>query len=378
MSIATHPNLTDAQAALQGLVRDFAEGRLAPGADERDRTGEFPDEFFREAGGLGLLGVEFPESLGGAGQGLSENIVVLEELARVDGSFALSVASSSGLSARHMLLAGSEPQAARWIPPLLKGDLGAWALTEADTGSDAAALKCRAAADGDGYVLNGAKMFISQGVRFSAMVVMARTGEDVISAFVVEKGDAGRTSRPLKGKLGMRSMDTAEVVFENCRIPGDRLLGRSGEGFAQAMAVLVPARIGAAAIAAGIGQGALEAASSYSLERHAFGKSISDFGAIREMLADSAIDLAASRTLTEEAARRWDAGEACGESAPMAKLFASEAALRVCDRAIQIFGGYGYLDENPVGRFWRDARLMTIGEGTSEIQRSIISKALIG
>ncbi|MDA1000118.1 MAG: acyl-CoA dehydrogenase family protein [bacterium] len=379
MAIATHPNLTDEQAALRSLARDFAEGRLAPGAADRDRTEAFPEGAFLEAARLGLLGVEFPEALGGGGRGISENILVLEELARVDASFSLTVAASSGLAARHICIGGSKAQAERWIPPLLEGGLGAWALTEPDAGSDAAALKCRAAADGGGYVLNGAKMFISQGSRFSTLVVMARTGEGHggISAFVVEKGDAGRTSRPLKGKLGMRSMDTAEIVFENCRIPGDRLLGRLGGGFAQAMAVIVPGRIGVSGIAAGIGQGALEAAENYALERRAFGKNISDFGAIREMLAESAIDLAASRALTEEAARRWDAGEECEESASMAKLFASEAAVRVCDRAIQIFGGSGYLDDTPVGRFWRDARLMPIGEGTSEIQRVIISKSVL-
>jgi len=377
--IATHPELSEAQAALRGLARDFAEQKLAPGAAERDRTCEFPQELYREAAGLGLVGVDLPEEYGGGGLGCFENALVLEELARVDASFALTAGASAGLTGGHILRAGSEEQRARWVPPLARGELGAWALTEPDSGSDAAALRCRARREGGSYVLDGAKMFISQGSLFSAMVVMARTGEGKggISAFVVERGDAGRESRPLHGKLGMRSSDTAEVVFSGCRIPAGRLLGGEGEGFRQALGTLNAGRVGVGAMCAGIGQGALEAAAAYARERQAFGRPIAEFGGLRAMLAQGAIELAAGRELVARAARLCDRGEDFRKEAAMAKLLASEACLRACDRAIQVHGGAGYLDEHPVGRLWRDARLLTIGEGTSEVLRSLIGRDLI-
>ena len=379
MPIATHPELSEAQAALRGLARDFAEQKLAPGAAERDRTCEFPQELYREAAGLGLVGVDLPEEYGGGGLGCFENALVLEELARVDASFALTAGASAGLTGGHILRAGSEEQRARWVPPLARGELGAWALTEPDSGSDAAALRCRARREGGSYVLDGAKMFISQGSLFSAMVVMARTGEGKggISAFVVERGDAGRESRPLHGKLGMRSSDTAEVVFSGCHIPSGRLLGGEGEGFRQALGTLNAGRVGVGAMCAGIGQGALEAAAAYARERQAFGRPIAEFGGLRAMLAQGAIELAAGRELVARAARLCDRGEDFRKEAAMAKLLASEACLRACDRAIQVHGGAGYLDEHPVGRLWRDARLLTIGEGTSEVLRSLIGRDLI-
>ncbi len=376
MPVDTHPELNEAQAALRGLARDFAGKQLAPGAVERDRSGAFPADIYREAAGLGLIGVSIPESLGGGGLGLRESVIVLEEFARVDGSFALTAGASTGLTAGHILRAASGEQAARWVPPLTKGELGAWALTEPGSGSDAAALRCAAVRDGDSYVIDGAKMFISQGTLFAVMVLMARTGEgkNGISAFVIEAADAGRESHPIHGKLGMCSMDTAEVDFQGCRIPADRLLGPEGEGFAQAMAVLDEGRISVGAVAVGLGQGALDAAVDYARERMAFGRAIGEFGAIREKFAESAIELAAGREMVGWAARRHDEGKESREAAAKAKLFASEAALRICDRSIQVHGGYGYLDEFPANRFWRDARLLTIGEGTSEVLRGIVSR----
>ncbi len=380
MAIATHPELSETEGALRALARQFAEERLRPGAAERDRSGVFPQDLYREAADLGLIGVGAPKRFGGAGAGLFEAQLVLEELGRVDGSFALTVGASGGLAASHILHAGTEAQAAEWVPPLTKGALGAWALTEPGCGSDAAALRCRAVREGDAYRLDGVKMFISQGSLFSVLVVMARTGEGKggISAFAVEAADAGRESRPLHGKLGMRSMDTAEVVFTGCRIPASRLLGAEGEGFAQSMYVIDGGRIGVGAIAAGLGQGALEAALDHASEREAFGRPIGEFGGLREMLAECAIELAAARELVGRAARLHDAGAECRREAAQAKLFATEAALRVCDRSIQVHGGYGYMDECPAGRFWRDARLLTIGEGTSEILRDLISRREFG
>ena len=311
--------------------------------------------------------------------GLRESVIVLEEFARVDGSFALTVGASAGLTAGHIIRAGSEEQAARWAALLTAGELGAWAMTEPGSGSDAAALRCAAVRGGDSYVIDGAKMFISQGSRFAVMVLMARTGKgkNGISAFVIEAGDAGRESQLIHGKLGMCSMDTAEVAFQGCRIPADRLLGAEGEGFSQAMETLIEGRIGVGAIAVGLGQGALDAAVDYARERTAFGQAIGEYGAIRDKFAESAIELAVGREMVCWAARRHDEGKD-SQAAAKAKLFASEAALRVCDRSIQIHGGYGYLDEFPASRFWRDARLLTIGEGTSEVLRGIISRMEFG
>ncbi len=354
MPVDTHPELNEAQAALRGLARDFAGKQLAPGAVERDRSGAFPADIYREAAGLGLIGVSIPESLGGGGLGLRESVIVLEEFARVDGSFALTAGASTGLTAGHILRAASGEQAARWVPPLTKGELGAWALTEPGSGSDAAALRCAAVRDGDSYVIDGAKMFISQGTLFAVMVLMARTGEgkNGISAFVIEAADAGRESHPIHGKLGMCSMDTAEVV----------------------LAILDEGRISVGAVEVGLGQGAVDAAVDDARERMAFGGAIGEFGAIREKFAESAIELAAGREMVGWAARRHDEGKESREAAAKAKLFASEAALRICDRSIQVHGGYGYLDEFPANRFWRDARLLTIGEGTSEVLRGIVSR----
>ena len=378
MPIDNHPEMSEAQAALMGLARDFAQSLLAPGAAERDRSGAFPADLYKEAAEHGLLGVNLPERLGGGGLGMLEAALVFEQFARVDGSFSLTAAASVGLTAGHLHRACDDAQAERWIPPLLRGELGAWALTEPGSGSDAAALRCRAERRGDGYTIDGAKMFITQGSVFSVMVLMARTGEGKggISAFVIEASDAGRESRPIHGKLGMRSSDTAEIVFQGCEIPGGRLLGAEGEGFSQAVATLVEGRIGVGALCCGLGQGALDAALAYAHEREAFGRSIGEFGGIREQLADSAIGLAAGRELVTRAARLLDSGEDAAVSAARAKLFASEAALRSCDQSIQIHGGYGYTDEIPAHRFWRDARLLTIGEGTSEILRGVIARSV--
>lgn len=378
MPIDTHSELSEAQAVLMGVSRDFALSRLAPGAADRDRCGNFSVDLYKEAGELGLLGVNLPLRIGGGNLGMFEAALVIEQFARVDGSFALTALASTALTAGHLFRVCSEEQAKRWISPLIRGELGAWALTEASGGCDAAAIQCRAERCGEGYIINGAKKFVTHGNLFSVMVLMARTreGKGGISSFAIGAGDGGRESRPIQGKLGMRSCDTAEVVFEGCEIPGDRLLGMEGDGFSQAMATLVEARIASAALCVGLGQGALDAALNYAREREAFGRPIGEFGGIREQLADSAIGLAAGRELVFRAARLFDSGEDATDSAARAKLFTSEAALRSCDQGIQIHGGYGYTDEVPAHRFWRDARLLTISEGTSEILREIVAHSV--
>jgi alkylation response protein AidB-like acyl-CoA dehydrogenase len=376
--ISTHPELSDSQAALQAATKNFAQNHLAPGASERDKTCELPIELFREAARVGLVGVNLPERFGGGGLGLTEAALVLEQLAGVDGSFALTVGASAGLTGGHILRAATETQAARWIPPLTRGELGAWALTEPGAGSDAAALVCKAEKTGGSYLINGLKIFVSQGKLFSVMILMARTGEGRggISALIIETDDAGRESFLIEGKLGMRSMDTARVVLKNCEVPANRLLGAEGDGFSQAMETLVEGRIGAGAVCLGLGQGALDAATEYARGREAFGRSISDFAGVRGQLADCAISLSAARELVYRAARVADSHNDAGPAANMAKLFASEAALKVCDRSIQVHGGQGYIDTSPVNRFWRDARLMTVGEGSSEIIRGVISRSV--
>lgn len=378
MPISTHPELTEAEADIQEAARKFAQSRLAPGASERDKTCEFPASLFREAAGAGLVGVNLPERFGGGARGMTEAALVIEQFAQVDGSFALTVGASAGLTGGHILRAATEVQAARWIPPLTRGELGAWAMTEPGAGSDAAALTCRAEITGDSYRINGRKIFISQGTLFSVMVLMARTGEGRggISAIVIEADDEGWESFSIEGKLGMRSMDTARIEFKDCEVPGDRLLGAEGDGFSQAMETLVEGRIGAGAVCLGLGQGALDAAAEYAREREAFGRSISDFAGVRGQLADCAISLSAGRELVYRAARVADSQNDAGPAANMAKLFASEAALKVCDRSIQIHGGQGYIDTSPVNRFWRDARLMPVGEGSSEIIRGVISRSV--
>ena len=378
MAIAARAELTEAEAALQGEACAFARERLAPGALERDWRAEFSLDLYREAAEKGFIGVKIPEALGGRGLGLFDECIVMEELAGGDASFALTASVSAGLCGGHLLRCGTEEQKKRWIPPLTKGAVGAWALTERAAGSHAAALKCEAPHQEGSCALNGSKMFVTQGMRFESMIIFAReAGEkNGISALLIEKGDAGRRSVPLEKPLGMVSSGVAEVFFENCEIPRDRLVGSAGDGLRQARGVLNDGRVVLAAMCVGIAQASLEAATAHEKEREAFGKPIAAFSGLRGMMAESAIDVAAAREMAAHAAKLRDRGEDHKQEAAMAKLFASEACLRVCDRGIQIHGGYGYIGETHAGLFWRDARVFTLGEGTSEIHRSLISRCL--
>ncbi|MFQ5895632.1 MAG: acyl-CoA dehydrogenase family protein, partial [Nitrospinota bacterium] len=345
--------------------------------------GRFPEAEVKRAGALGFFGLTIPQEYGGGGEGALSLAAVMEEMARADASFALTLAAHLGLCAAQILLAGSEEQKARYLPLLARAEeLGAWALTEPGAGSDAAALRSRATPREGGWTLSGTKLFVSQGARFGVAVVMAKSdparGRRGISAFLVEGSDPGRTSRLIGGKLGMRSSETAEMAFESCPLAAGRLLGREGGGYEDAMRVLDEGRIGIGALAAGVGSAALETALRHAKEREAFRGPIARLGAIRNMLADSATELEAARLLVWRAAALKDAGREFRREASMAKLFASEAALRAADRALQIHGGYGYIDEYPVQRYYRDARLLTIGEGTSEVQRRIIARETLG
>ncbi|MCY3822478.1 MAG: acyl-CoA dehydrogenase family protein [Nitrospinae bacterium] len=378
MPIATHTELTEQETALQREAREFAQQRLAPGALDRDREGMFSLELYKEAAEAGFIGVKIPESLGGRGLGLFDECLVMEELAGGDPSFALTISISAGLCGGHLLHHGSDAQKESCIPRITKGAIGAWAITERVAGSHAAALECEAKRQGDACVINGAKMFVTQGMAFESLVIFARTaeGKDGISAFLIEKDDVGRKSVPLEQTLGMRSAGTAEIFFENCEVPAERLIGEEGAGLRQAMQVLNDGRVVLGAMCVGIAQASLEAAVSHAKGREAFGRPVSDFAGLRGMMAESAIDIATSREMVVAAAKMRDAGGDNRGEVAMAKLFASEACLRVCDRGIQIHGGYGYIDETPAGMFWRDARVFTLGEGTSEVHRDLVCRYL--
>lgn len=378
MPIVTHTELTEKESALQEEARQFARQTLAPGVLERDREGAFSSELYQAASDAGFIGVKIPEEFGGRGMGLFDECLVLEELAGGDPSFALTISVSAGLCGGHLLHHGSDAQKNSDIPPLTKRAIGAWAITERVAGSHAAALECEARREGDAYIIDGAKMFVTQGMDFEYMVIFARTGagKDGISAFLIEKGDMGRKSVPLAETLGMRSAGTAEIFFENCEVPAERLIGEEGDGLRQAMQVLNDGRVVLGSMCVGIAQASLEAAASHAQNREAFGKQVSDFAGLRGMMAESAIDIAAAREMVVTAARMRDRGEDNREEVAMAKLFASEACLRVCDRGIQIHGGYGYIAETPAGMYWRDARVFTLGEGTSEVHRNLVCRYL--
>ena len=378
MSITTHTELTEQEATLQAEAREFAQRKLAPGALERDLTGTFSFELYQEAAEAGFIGVKLPEERGGRGLGLFDECLVLEELAGGDPSFALTISISAGLCGGHLLHHGSDAQKESSIPQLTKGAIGAWAITERVAGSHAAALECEAKRQGDAYIINGAKMFVTQGMDFEHMVIFARTaeGKDGISAFLIEKGDEGRKSVTLAQTLGMRSAGTAEIFFENCEIPAERLIGEEGDGLRQAMQVLNDGRVVLGSMCVGIAQASLEAAASHAKKREAFGRPVSDFAGLKGLMAESAIDIATAREMVVAAAKIRDAGGDNREEVAMAKLFASEACLRVCDRGIQIHGGYGYIAETPAGMFWRDARVFTLGEGTSEVHRNLVCRYL--
>ena len=374
--------LTDEQRLLGKGVREFAETELRPHVREWDAAQHFPSEVMPSLAALGLLGIQIPEAYGGAGLSALDYCICIEELARVDPGIALSVAAHNGLCSAHIFMFGNEDQKQRFLVPLARGQtIGAWALTESTSGSDAAGMRTSAVRDGDGWVLNGAKTFTTHGRVGDVIVVMAVTdreaGRKGISAFVVDRGAAGLRAGKKEDKLGMRASDTSEVLFDDCRVPADRLLGDLGQGFVNTMQVLDAGRIGIAALSVGLAQGAYEAARNYALARRAFGKTISAFQAIRWKLADAATRIEAARLLTYRAAYLKDQGRRTTVESSMAKLYSSETAVRVADDCVQIHGGYGFVKDYPAEKYFRDVKLTTIGEGTSEIQRLVIARQLL-
>ncbi len=370
------------QKILKKMVRDFAEKEIKPHVMEWDEAQIFPKDLFHKMGELGFLGVVIPEEYGGAGYGYVEYAIIVEELSRIDGSIGLGVAAHNSLCTSHIYMFGNEEQKQRFLVPLAKGEaIGAWGLTEPGSGSDAGALKSTAKKQGDYYILNGTKQFITHGTYGDIYVVMARTnpeaGKHGISAFILDKSIEGFRPGKKENKCGMRASDTSELIFEDAKVPADRLLGKEGEGFKNALQILDGGRISIAAYCLGMAQGAYEVALRYSKERYAFGKPISAFQAIQFKLADMATKIEAARLLVYQAASLKDAGQNVNKISAMAKLYASEAAVWVANEAVQILGGYGYVKDYPAEKFYRDAKLGTIGEGTSEIQRLVIARSLL-
>jgi alkylation response protein AidB-like acyl-CoA dehydrogenase len=375
-------DLPESHQEIQRTVREFCEREVKPHARRWDDEERFPEEVVRKIGELGFMGMTVPEEYGGAALDPLAVAVVVEEVARYDGSLALTVASHNGLGTGHILAFGNDAQKKRWLPGLASGEkLGAWGLTEPGSGSDAAALRTTAVRRGERWILNGSKTFITQGAFGDVYVILALTTPEKkqkgITAFVVEKGTKGFTQRPIHGKLGMRSSDTAELHMEDVEIPDDQRLGEVDHGFLDTLTILDKGRISIGALAVGLARGALEEALAYAKERKAFGKPIAEFQAIAFMLADMATELSAARLLVHRAASLAGAGQPFTQEASMAKLFASEAAMRATSTAIQIHGGYGYTKDFPVERYYRDAKLCEIGEGTSEVQRIVIARNVL-
>ncbi len=374
---------TETQAEIRRAVREFAATEILPHASRWDEEESFPAETVRKLGELGFLGPIFPEKYGGAGFNYTEYAVLVEELARADASVAITVAAHVSLAANHIYEQGTEEQRARYLVPLATGEaLGAWSLTEPGAGSDAGGTRTTAVRDGDDWILNGSKTFTTNGSNADIAICMASTDPELrtdgISAFIVERGTPGFRSGKKERKLGHRASDTSEMVFDDCRVPGKNLLGPPGTGFKGAMKVLDGGRISIAALSLGIAQAALECAVDYAKERRQFDRPISDFQGVRFPLADSKLEIEASHLLIQRAAVLKDSGAATTSESAMAKLHASETAVRVTNRAVQVLGGYGYTREYPAERYLRDAKLMTIGEGTSEIQRLLIARPLLG
>ncbi len=374
--------VTETTTQIAQMARDFAQQQIRPHVMEWDESQEFPLQLFREMGQLGMLGVLVPEKYGGAGLGYTEYKTVIEEIAKVCGSIGLSVAAHNSLCTGHILSFGNEEQKQRYLPKLATGEwLGAWGLTEANTGSDAGNMRCTAVKDGEEWVVNGTKNWITHGKSGELAVVICRTGEprtrNNSTAFVIERGTPGFSAGKKENKLGMRASETAEMIFDNCRIPDSQRLGEVGEGFKQAMAVLDGGRISIASLSLGIAKGAYEAALQYAQERHQFDKPIASFQAISFKLADMATEIAAAELLTLQACDRKNRKLPVTREAAMAKYYASEVAVKVANDAVQIFGGYGYTKDFPVEKFYRDAKLCTIGEGTSEIQKLVISREIL-
>jgi alkylation response protein AidB-like acyl-CoA dehydrogenase len=375
-------DLSEEQTLLRQTVREFAEREIAPGASDRDQAARFPSELIPRMADLGLFGINIPQAYGGAELDALCATIIIEEVARFDGALALIVASHNSLCAGHILSFGDETQKEKYLPPLASGKkLGAWALTEPGSGSDAAALKTSARFDADHWILNGEKQFITQGSTAGVYVIMASTdpsqGKRGISAFIVERDTPGLSVSRVEDKLGVRASDTAGLRMEALRIPKDSLLGDLNGAFDNLARILQGGRIGIGAMAVGLARGAFEEALKYASQRQQFGKFIAEFEAIQWMLADMATEIEAARLLVQRAARLKDAGQPFSQAASEAKLYAAEAAMRATTKAIQIHGGYGYLKDYPVERYFRDAKLCEIGEGTSEVQRMIIAKDIL-
>lgn len=373
---------SESQEMVRKMVKDFTEKNIRKHVMEWDEAQFFPVDTFKQLGKLGLMGVLVPENYGGSGFGYQEYVDVIVEISKVCGSVGLSVAAHNSLCTGHILAFGTEEQKQNWLPKLASAEwIGAWGLTEANTGSDALRMMTTAVLDGDEYVLNGAKNWITHGKTGDIAVVMVRTGEvgdsKGISAIVVERGTPGFSAGKKENKLGMRASETTEMIFDNCRVPKANILGNVGEGFKQAMKVLDGGRISIAALSLGIAKGAYEAALAYSKERHQFGQPISSFQGISFKLADMATEIEAAELLIRQAADLKNRHLPMTKESAMAKYFASEVAVRVSTEAIQIFGGYGYTKDFPVEKFYRDSKLCTIGEGTSEIQKLVISRAVL-
>ena len=373
---------TENQQMIAQTVRDFAEKHIRPYVMEWDETQYFPIETLKKLGELGLMGILIPEEYGGAGLSYFEYITALIEIGKVDSSLCLSVAAHNSLCTNHIYKFANEEQRKRWIPKLASGEwIGAWGLTEANTGSDAGRMKCVAHQEGDDWIINGSKNFITHGISGNVAVVIVRTGELLdshgMTAFVVERGTPGFSGGKKENKLGMRCSETAEMIFDNCRIPKENILGNVGDGFIQAMKILDGGRISIAALSISIAVGAYEAAVKYAKEREQFGKPISEFQAIAFKLADMATEIEAAKLLTFQAADMMIRGEKMTKESAFAKYYASEIACKVANEAVQVLGGYGYIKDFPVEKFYRDAKLCTIGEGTSEIQKLVISREIL-
>ena len=375
-------NLTENQTMIVGMARDFAEKHIRSHVMEWDEAQTFPIEIFKKLGELGLMGVLVPEEYGGSGLGYFEYVSVISEISKVCGSIGLSLAAHNSLCTGHIMAFGNEEQKSLWLPKLATAEwIGAWGLTEANTGSDALGMNTTAVLDGDHYVVNGSKNWITHGKSGNVAVVMVRTGEKGdskgISALVIEKGTPGFMHGKKENKLGMRASETTELIFDNCRVPKENLLGKEGEGFKQAMYVLDGGRISIAALSLGMAKGALTAAINYSKERYQFGQPISSFQGISFKIADMATEVEAAELLIMQAADLKNRGKNVTKQSAMAKYFASEVCVRTATEAVQIFGGYGYTKDFPVEKFYRDSKLCTIGEGTSEIQKIVIARELL-
>lgn len=374
--------LSEGQRMMQEMIQDFGERHIIPNIMKWDESQEFPVNLFHEMGKLGLMGVLVPHEYGGAGLTYKEYVTVISEIARMDGSIGLSVAAHNSLCTNHILQFGSEEQKQKYLPKLASGEwIGAWGLTEPNTGSDAGNMRTVAKRDGDHYILNGTKNFITHGKSGNVAVVIARTGEvgdsHGMTSFIIEKGTPGFSGGKKENKLGMRASETAELIFSDCRVHASQRMGAEGDGFIQSLKVLDGGRISIAALSVGIAQGAFDAALRYSKERHQFNKPISTFQGIAFKLADMATRIEAAKLLTYRAAEIKDMGQPVNKESAMAKLYASEVAVEVATEGVQIFGGYGYTKDFPAEKFYRDAKLCTIGEGTSEIQKLVISRAVL-